>query len=302
MMQTRWPLHPQPQEGECLSSWLRRIAKSYAVNVADLVEHELQRPHNANLLDRFPPKNLLEAVSLRTGVPLEKVRRTTFVGLISTLTDSAKCNEYSIFLAPTPYRGKSICWLRKECSNLACRSCLDNYPDAGILLAWRLSITQSCPLHGTMLEPGLIEKNNSVRWLNRNTIQAPRLICALDSRNYAALSEGYVELAGGRIHAALWFSLLKVILDELTRRTNPRNHSSPAHMVRAEAATFLQDMSWNAYPNMGTSMLLANAIDMMEKGIVSLRGEQASLFCRQTLPKWSLFGNLVTESPDCIKV
>lgn len=284
MMHSRWPLHPQPLEAECLSSWLRRIAMAYSVSLADLVEHGLRFPrHHANWLDRIPPINLLEAVSLHTGLPLEQVRRTTFVDVISFLIGYTPCNENSVLIEPSRYRRgrfRSRSWLRQESSDLACRLCLTDYPDAGILLPWRLSITHSCPFHGTMLEPGLIE-NDSVRWLNDTTRQAPRLICALDFRNYEALSEGNVELPGGEVDAAHWFCLLQEILDELTRPGSSfLGTGSPVYSVHAAAAKNMrhEDIS------IGRSLLIATAIDMMERGVVFPQGAKANLFMWSNFP------------------
>ena len=33
---SRWPLHPEPQEGEALSSWLRRVAGCYDIDAREL--------------------------------------------------------------------------------------------------------------------------------------------------------------------------------------------------------------------------------------------------------------------------
>jgi hypothetical protein len=45
--------------------------------------------------------------------------------------------------------------------------------------------------------------------------QASAPISAMDRRTWQALTTGYVELPRRRVHAGLWFRLLRTLLDEL---------------------------------------------------------------------------------------
>ncbi len=65
----RWPVHPAPIDGEALSSWLRRIAASYQMTVAELLEHGLGHDPKAERdLDADPPPRLLAAIGQRTNI------------------------------------------------------------------------------------------------------------------------------------------------------------------------------------------------------------------------------------------
>ena len=48
-----------------------------------------------------------------------------------------------------------------------------------------------------------------------NPRTASKAIATMDRRTWQALTTGYVELPRRRIHAGLWFRLLRTLLDEL---------------------------------------------------------------------------------------
>lgn len=70
----RWPLHPRPQPGEALSSWLDRVSVEHSLTLHDLLEHNLgsasivDERWSAADLDWDPPDRVLAEVSERTGV------------------------------------------------------------------------------------------------------------------------------------------------------------------------------------------------------------------------------------------
>ena len=83
----RWPLHPAPREGEALSSWLQRVAARYQMDLYDLLEHDLGHGR-VDDLDTAPPPALLTALSLRSGIELERLRCMSFAGWVPWLLDS----------------------------------------------------------------------------------------------------------------------------------------------------------------------------------------------------------------------
>ncbi len=163
MTQSRWPVHPSPMEGESLSSWLRRLAMIYGLTAKELVEHDLgfqRRQRHRHWLDIDPPEKLLKAVAFRTGVPLERVQKTTIAGVRPFLyayfdRKFSGCNTVLTARPNSPQHSQFLKWiLRHELTNefTACRLCLNTYPNAGVLLPWRIRIITSCPVLGIMLE------------------------------------------------------------------------------------------------------------------------------------------------------
>jgi hypothetical protein len=263
---------------------------SYGLSVKELVEYGLGfPPQQANWLDRCPPDRLFKALAKRTRVSVERVRRTTLVAVLPILIglfDSSIFGDNSVLLAPTKQRQRSLShwssWLRNEWRDglTACRSCLASYPNAGILLPWRLSIMHSCPVHGRMLEPARID-NDSVYWLTDGAEEVPKLIRALEARTWTALTSGYLELPGGKIDVRLWFSLLRIIQDELTR---PIWGGSLSAIKRASVWAAIDScpqvgtIPWKSNPERIRCALIATAIDMIEQGRITAEGGSARLF------------------------
>jgi hypothetical protein len=262
----------------------------YGLSVKELVEHGLGfPPQQANWLDRSPPDRLLEALAKRTRVSVERVRRTTFIAVLPILIglfDNSFFGDNSVLLAPTKHRQRSLShwssWLRNEWRDvlIACRACLASYPNAGMLLPWRLSIMHSCPMHGRMLEPARIN-DGLVYWLTDGVEEVPELIRSFEARTWTALTSGYLELPGGKIDVRLWFSLLRIIKDELTR---PIWSGSSSAIKRASVWAVIDSCpqvgttSWKSNPERICCALIATAIDMIEQGRITAEGGRARLF------------------------
>jgi hypothetical protein len=93
-----------------------------------------------------------------------------------------------------------------------------------VRLAWSLPLMWSCPIHGLLLEPAVIVSGVGVEWEQDAAAEAPAVIRRMDARTWDALTEGGVDLPRRRVHAAVWFRLLRVLLDELNR---PLRYVSP---------------------------------------------------------------------------
>src|SRR5712671_4884500 len=93
----RWPLHPQPQPDESLSSWVFRLAREYEMTWEAFFHDALGADILTDaLLDRQPPVSLIQDLAMRTGVPPKRIWAMTLTGyvpwLIDTLnTDDATC-------------------------------------------------------------------------------------------------------------------------------------------------------------------------------------------------------------------
>jgi TniQ len=234
MISSRWPLHPRPVLGESLSSWLGRTAARYGMTVAELLSnHNLGYPGlPAAELDVDPPLALLETLATRTGFPVEEIRALSLVSWVPLLLDGrdpvpgsfpSYVGEWSVLLPPTAHARCDPAgwrpWLRPQpLSHVpACRTCLGESGEPFVRLHWQLPLMASCPIHGLMLEPAAIVPGVWVGWERDAGEQAPAVIRRMDARTWDALTSGGVDLPRRRVHAAIWFRLLRTLLDELNR-------------------------------------------------------------------------------------
>jgi hypothetical protein len=215
----RWPLHPAPREGEALSSWLNRVAACYQMDMLDLLEHDLGHGQ-VDDLDTAPPLALLTMLSQRSGIELDRLRGMSFAGWVPWLLDSLDdriqppwkpmrsssrycCRSASARRDPSR-AGAPGCPARSI--HRACPLCL-NPTDQAVLLAWKLPLMLSCPLHGCWLESYWGVPGRFLGWENADAAPRPAndAIATMDRRTWQALTLGYVELPRRRIHAGLWF-------------------------------------------------------------------------------------------------
>jgi len=289
-------------EGEALSSWLQRVAVCYQMDMIDLLEHDLGHGQ-VDDLDTAPPLSLLTALSQRSGIELGRLRCMSVAGWVPWLLDSLDDRlsaaletyafQFSVLLPKRNRKTRSItswrAWLPSQPIRRACPLCLNDPANQAVLLAWKLPLTLSCPLHGCWLESYWGVPGRFLGWENADA--APRTandaIAAMDRRTWQALTMGYVELPRRRIHAGLWFRLVRTLLDELN---TPLSHCGGCagsiryvwercgHPLRAGQSL------WRPYEILNPAIQLqmleaaATAIDLIESKVMSPRGEQAALF------------------------
>ena len=261
----------------------------YGLDLYELIRQGLdlqQKPYGFS--DWRPPEYFITALSVKTGVEPEIIRRTTYTGALPFLF-SGTVKPKSVLLPPSdrPLRDllEWLPWLRNERQTqlMACRACLANYPKAGIFLSWRLTLVLSCPEHRLMLEPARVTAE-SVYWLGEAAEGAPDLVHMLDSRICQALTEGYVELPGGKVQAGDWFRLMQTIQEELSRRLyGSWNDSSLILKVwsdsdRCSMAGYGSKSFERISPHRKRSMLIATAMDLIERGSITPVGVDAKLF------------------------
>ena len=160
----------------------------------------------------------------------------------------------------------------------ACRMCLDNYPNAAVLLPWRLRIITSCPEHGIMLEAVRIVEDTA-QWRNDAVEAAPDLVRRLDSRTWQALTTGNVRLASGLVHAGLWFRLLRTIWDELNRPPQECYDQAVLSVLNGVDGFYrMTKDSWRLRSDRRHAICVASAIEMMEAGTVFPEGIDGKYF------------------------
>jgi hypothetical protein len=202
---SRWPLHPAPKEGEALSSWLNRVAVCYQMDMLDLLEHDLGHSQ-VDDLDIAPPSLLLTALSQRSGIELDRLRCMSFAGWVPWLLDSlddrlpAALETYafqlSILLPKRNRKTRSVAswraWLPSQPIRRACPICLNDPANQAVLLAWKLPLMLSCPMHGCWLESYWGVPGRFLGWESADA--APRTandaIAAMDRRTWQALTQG----------------------------------------------------------------------------------------------------------------
>jgi hypothetical protein len=272
------------------------------MDMIDLLEHDLGHSQ-VDDLDTAPPPSLLMALSQRSGIELDQLRGMSFAGWVPWLLDSLDDRlpaaletyafQFSVLLPKRNHKSRAITswrpWLPTQPIHRACPLCLNDPANQALLLEWKLPLMLSCPMHGCWLESYCGVPGRFLGWENADAEPrtASDAIAAMDRRTRQALTMGYVELPRRRIHAGLWFRLLRTLLDELNTPLSQCGTGAGniryvwercGHPLRAG-----QSM-WRPYEILDLTLQLqmleatAIAINLIESNVLSPRGEQAELF------------------------
>ncbi len=241
----RWPLHPQPLPGETLMSWLARTSRLYSlIGTADLLDG-LGVDTSGVDLDRYTPEPVLSALAQRSTCTAERLREMTLAGGTPWLLDSTDpggcdfdtyVHQFSVLLPAglarsdrrrrAPPAGTWLPWVSKL-DTRACPLCIDDLDtdaDIAVMMAHQYPMLTSCTKHLCRLEFCAVIPGQLVFW-NRTPpgsdehappIPVPAVVAEIDRRTAVALTCGSVELGGGRVHAGVWFRLLRTVVDEVS--------------------------------------------------------------------------------------
>lgn len=304
MSQARWPLHPYPLNEESILSWLSRIARCYNFTVDDLLKYDLGFYGDSNTLTISVPSELLASLSIRTGIDKQKIRALTleswkpllFNDMVEQNSDfESYVHQYSLLLPLSKrkkYLAKSLWkpWSPKSLdASKACPECIKSKPVDAMFLAWYLPLMLSCPIHQCMLRQCYSYQGRHVYWKKESDllISFSSAINTMDQRTWSALTMGQVTLPRGTIHGGIWLRLLRTLLDEL-------------HIPIPYASTLYGDIA-NIWESLGLAMrggltrwqpyeivppqtqqltllAAATAIEQIENGTITPRGEQSYLF------------------------
>ncbi|MFA7340434.1 MAG: TniQ family protein [Candidatus Obscuribacterales bacterium] len=291
----RWPVHPRPLEGELLSSWLRRIAQVYGLSSVELMQDLGIRKADRALIDIRPSKKILAKIAGCTGESLERVSATTFDGVMPFLfhrAEARQIHDASVLISGRQHLHDGLFGCQPKLADwinwshpgrhrmYGCRQCLSDYPNAGVMLPWQLTIVLSCHIHGLMLEP-MGTMKDSVKWFNGKIAEAPEVVRSMDNRTWAALTKGIVELPGGEVDTGDWFSVLRAIDFELqTDVWFDSELEKQLNRIRAIAEGMQTDYqpSDPLYVIRARAFQMATAIDRVERGIFQAAGYHATLF------------------------
>lgn len=299
---SRWPLHPEPQEGEALSSWLRRVAGCYDIDARELLKHDLGQGLHDDL-DVNPAPGLLRLLSRRSGVDLKRLHRMSLAGWAPDLFDSLEgadpdaLEDYAfrltILLQDRSRATRSVAgwraWRPDRPISRACPHCMDERADRPMWLMWMVPLMLSCPRHGCWLEACWGLPGTFVNWKSNDTSPRPAsaAIRSMDQRSWEALTTGHVRLPRQRVPADLWFRLLRSLLEELN--TPISRCGAGSRSLRAVWNHFGQPLragrlTWQPFEALGLPAQLqmlevaANAIELIETEAIRPLGAQAELF------------------------
>jgi hypothetical protein len=298
----RWPVHPPPRDGEALSSWLRRVARRYAIDATELVHFESGETVAEADIDIERPAACLQALADRAGIDPDTLRGMTLAGWTPGLLDSLSPSPdaFSCYVQPwsvlapsnkRPERTGMIwrAWIPPGWLSRACRTCVESESEPAYKLIGRLPLLLSCPVHGGWLDSYFLFYDRFI-WDEETESRgaATEAVQKMDRRTWEAFSTGAVELPRRRIHAGLWFRLLRTLLDELS--VTPWDYGvRQARAIKEIWARCGHPMRgglnrWKVFEHAGWTVqarLLegaATALDLIETGAIEGKGEQAALF------------------------
>lgn len=306
-MTHRWPVHPRPIPGEALSSWLYRIADRYGITVDELafdLGHRLDRDAD---LDMAPPPGFIEQLANRTGVDTDQLRGMSINGYTPWLLDALEpgpdtfltyTRHLAVLVPESKRRRRTVtawrAWVPNaaERDHRACPQCvLKSTPPHPYLLTWSLPLMLSCPVHGCQLEhhdgpPGPYDSWHPP-WHPPAPREASSAIRRMDARTWQALTSGFVGLPRRRVHAGIWFRLLRTVVDELgatlgdcgtAQRISREVWQLAGHPVRAGQSMWRPFEAQSPQTQQRTLEAAAIAMDLLESGTLAGRGDAAALF------------------------
>jgi hypothetical protein len=144
-----WPAHPHPLLGECLSSWLVRIAHHNGLKAQTFCVNEFghQRQIWNRDIDRLTPYFLLEWLSQKTGTRLYHTRQTTLIPFETRLFPKLNATGVLRWVLPLEIYHRK----RKGYGMQYCPLCLAEDHEPYYRIYWRLALFTFCPKHRVSL-------------------------------------------------------------------------------------------------------------------------------------------------------
>ncbi|MFF2347689.1 TniQ family protein [Pseudarthrobacter sp. NPDC058119] len=299
----RWPVHPPPEPGEALTSWLQRIASRYGADIDDLVSDMGFRPEVAGDMDTCPPDGFACGLAERTGMDVARIRKMSLSGWSPCLIDTTGPTpdgygvynqQFSVLLGAGRRRVREIpTWLPWRSTRPALRACpqciTEAQPPYPYQLLWLLPLTLSCPFHECLLETRETAVTYFADWEHKPPVPKPAspAVLKMDARTWQAMATGFADLQGRRIHAETWFRLLRTIIDELEATIS--ECTTAARMIKGiwKAAGYpsrVGPLSWQPHESYPVDIQIralqttATAIHLIERGSLTGRGPDARFF------------------------
>jgi hypothetical protein len=144
----------------------------------------------------------------------------------------------------------------------------------------------SCPVHGRRLETYEGHPADYILWATpaHDRRALPESLSLMDRRTWQAISTGSVDLPRYRVHAGIWFRLLRSLLDELTTAQGRygrqledvrRVWEHCGHPFRAGLYSWqpFETLHWTAQQQLLEAA--AAAMELIEAGSLTARGTSA---------------------------
>jgi len=145
-----WPIHPQPLNGEILSSWMIRVAHANRYKVHDFYSQYFGRNRQIwnRDIDQFAPEWLINGLTKHTGLSKETIEDMTLRSYGGVVSDRFKnASVVRGLLALGIYHRK-----RRLYGQQFCPICLRADKTPYLRKAWRIASVCICDLHQTILQ------------------------------------------------------------------------------------------------------------------------------------------------------
>ena len=236
-----WPVHPQPQDDEVLSSWMIRLAQGNGFKIhsfyADFFGHE--RQIWTRDVDHHAPDWLIDGLAMRTGVPTMRIISTTLRAFESYVFERLNEAGATRWLTPLSVYHRT----RRAYGQQFCPLCLEEDERPYLRRNWRLSFVAVCIRHAVLLQDRCgacrrplaphrcdTDQRKSRRGhlgLDRCTYcwgdlgAAPQAVCGDDvelQRDLVqAVVSGFAMVDTSPVYSHLYFSGLRVLMAGLDR-------------------------------------------------------------------------------------
>lgn len=144
-----WPIHPQIQPGEILSSWMLRIAQANGFKAHTFYAQQLGRSREiwTRDIDHLAPDWLIALLAERTGASIEAVSATTLRAFEGIVFERINATGATRWLLPLGVYHRT----RRAFGQQFCPVCLAADARPYLRQRWRLSINVVCAEHGVLL-------------------------------------------------------------------------------------------------------------------------------------------------------
>jgi len=145
-----WPVRLAPQENESCSSWTARLASAHGLDALSFCCAALNTRHSPWLrdIDRGGNRDLLEVLSSKTGVEIERAERTTLAAYEGRISERINLKGNSRWILPIGlnYRSKGNSFGQQYCAR-----CLSEGRVCYYRRDWRLAFITLCVRHRVQL-------------------------------------------------------------------------------------------------------------------------------------------------------
>ena len=239
-MAKRFPVWPRPYKLEALSSWIMRIADYYRIDVNTLFEIGFltKKPSSWWDIDISPSSELLNKISINTGLSLRYLIEMTVGGISPWVIDSIKpvydfeftqlTTSFCILNRNSPYintnsnsKKSLLPWIpnvpwKSTRINRFCPICVENKDlELPKLLVWRTTLVSSCLRHDCLLVETSDKPWDQLSW-KENIINTKHLHTWLDGITLNAIETGFAKLGNEKINVSIWVRFLRSLFHELT--------------------------------------------------------------------------------------